>query len=71
MEANGGGRMRTEIDQQLRWISRCADGACIEVALAGRNVLVRDSENIGGPVLRFTPEQWKSFQAGVAAGEFD
>lgn len=47
-------------------------GDCVEVA---RNlpgiVAVRDSKNSAGPVLAFTPEQWRAFTAGVTAGEFE
>lgn len=36
-------------------------GACVEVAVAGRAVLVRDSANGGGPVLGFTVAAWSTF----------
>jgi hypothetical protein len=50
---------------------RCADGACIEVAQHGADVHMRDSKDPDGPVLTFNGEQWVSFMAAVAAGEFD
>lgn len=41
-------------------------GACVEVA---RNipgiVAIRDSKDPDGPVLTFTPQQWRSFLAAV------
>ncbi|WP_320066658.1 DUF397 domain-containing protein [Micromonospora sp. RTGN7] len=39
-------------------------GDCVEVAdnLPGR-VLVRDSKDVAGPVLAFTPAGWRSFVA--------
>jgi len=43
-----------------------ADGNCAEVA-----ILLRDSKNPDGPVLSFTPDEWRAFVAGVRAGEFD
>jgi hypothetical protein len=47
-------------------------GACVEVAanLPGI-VAVRDSKDPAGPVLAFSPGQWRAFAAGVRAGEFD
>lgn len=45
---------------------------CVEVApLPDGGVGVRDSKDPGGPVLRFTPAEWKAFLGGVMAGEFD
>jgi len=49
-------------------------GDCVEVAtnLLDRTgyVLVRDSKQPDGPVLAFTPSEWKAFAAGVQDGEF-
>lgn len=47
------------------------DNECIEVAdgVPG-DIPVRDSKNIAGPVLTFTPDAWQAFLAGVHAGEF-
>jgi hypothetical protein len=44
-------------------------GACIEVACyrSGSNVLVRDSKNGTGPMLRFTACVWRRFAAQVKA----
>ena len=36
-------------------------GACVEVRVAGGSLLVRDSKNPGGPVLRLPPAVWTSF----------
>lgn len=46
-------------------------GNCVEVAtnLPGI-VALRHSKNPGGPKLVFTPDEWRAFVAGVAAGEF-
>lgn len=50
-------------------------GQCVEVALHAGNVsaacLIRDSKDPSGPVLAFTPEEWRAFAARVKAGEFD
>ncbi len=49
-----------------------SNGNCVEVAgLAGGEVGVRNSRESGGPVLRFTPEEWHAFLGGVRNGEFD
>ena len=51
--------------------SRSDDGNCVEVALTHEPVLVRDSKNTAGPVLRFAPEQWHAFMEGVRLGGFE
>ncbi|MBG0814835.1 DUF397 domain-containing protein [Planomonospora sp. ID82291] len=47
-------------------------GNCVEVAgnLPGV-VAVRDSKDPDGPVLTFSPDQWRAFTGGVKDGEFD
>jgi hypothetical protein len=51
--------------------SFCAKGSCVEVAeLPGDEIAVRDSKNDSSPVLRFTPEEWDAFIAGVLDGQF-
>ncbi len=45
---------------------------CVEVAdLAAGQIGVRDSKDPEGPVLRFTPGEWRAFIGGVRNGEFD
>ena len=49
-----------------------ANGNCVEVASLPRGeVGVRNSRDCAGPVLRFTPEEWRAFLGGVRNGEFD
>ncbi|MBB4913407.1 DUF397 domain-containing protein [Streptosporangium saharense] len=45
---------------------------CVEVAtnLPGL-VAVRDSKNLTGPALTFTPTQWRSFIGHVRTGTYD
>jgi hypothetical protein len=47
-------------------------GNCVEVA---RNlpgvVAVRDSKDRSGPVLVFTPDEWRAFTAGMRGAEVD
>jgi hypothetical protein len=57
-----------------RWVKSSqsyANGNCVEVAgLPGGVVGVRDSRKAAGPVLRFTPGEWRAFLGGVRNGEF-
>jgi Domain of unknown function (DUF397) len=48
-----------------------ANGACVEVALLGGHVAVRDSKHPEGPELVFSPSAWRGFVRAVSAGEFD
>jgi hypothetical protein len=48
-----------------------AAGHCVEVADLRAAVLVRDSKDATGPVLRFAAPDWEHFIAGVRGGEFD
>ncbi|MGW2873329.1 DUF397 domain-containing protein [Kitasatospora sp. NPDC001119] len=46
-------------------------GDCIEVAAGSTGLIpVRDSKDPHGPALTFAPEAWRSFVAGVRAGDF-
>ncbi|MGW2375151.1 DUF397 domain-containing protein [Kitasatospora sp. NPDC001683] len=59
---------------ELAWLKSSYSGSeggnCIEVAsgLPG-SVPVRDSKDPHGPALRFTPEAWQSFVAGIRSGD--
>jgi Domain of unknown function (DUF397) len=46
---------------------------CVEAGpcACGGDVLVRDTKDREGPVLRFTGAEWAAFLAGAKAGEFD
>jgi hypothetical protein len=49
-----------------------SNGNCVEVAsLPAGEIGVRNSRDAGGPVLRFTPDEWHAFLGGVRNGEFD
>lgn len=44
---------------------------CVEVAIAHDNMVgVRDSKD-PGPILTFTPTEWRSFTRGVLDSQFD
>ena len=47
------------------------NGQCVEVRDQGISVQVRDSKHQTGPVLTFTPEEWRAFIGGAKDGEFD
>jgi hypothetical protein len=47
------------------------DKACVEVAfLAEGHIGVRDSKNLTGPALKFTPGAWNAFTTGLVDGDF-
>lgn len=50
---------------------RGAADTCVDVQLGPAGVGVRDSKDLDGPVLRFTPEEWEAFLCGVRNGEFE
>jgi hypothetical protein len=58
-----------------QWFKSSLSGACgdcVEVAsLPSGGIGVRDSKDVRGPVLRFTPSEWNAFIGGVRMGEFD
>jgi len=55
------------------WAKSTASGnaSCVEVAMTDNAVLVRDTKDRQGPVLRFTAREWAAFLIGVRNGEFD
>ncbi|MFG1744837.1 DUF397 domain-containing protein [Micromonospora chalcea] len=44
-------------------------GHCAEVASTHEPILVRDSKNSTGPVLRFAPRQWRTFTQASAIAD--
>jgi Domain of unknown function (DUF397) len=69
----GSGRARST--SGATWIKSSlsfSNSNCVEVAnLPGGGIGVRDSKDVTGPVLRFTPGEWDAFLGGVRNGEFD
>jgi hypothetical protein len=57
-------------DAQFRRSRFCSSGGCVEVAVKGGAVGVRDSKSPDSAVLVFDREEWSTFVAGVRAGEF-
>lgn len=68
-----GDRMLQSSNDNPVWVksSLCANGDCVEVALVGEQVLVRESKDPSSPELRFKLDQWIAFLGGVRRGEFD
>lgn len=48
--------------------SNPAANDCVEVAVAGAVVGVRDSKNAAGPVILLNPAGWEAFRAAVTQG---
>lgn len=46
-------------------------GNCVEVAVVGDLIGLRDSKNPAGGVLVFARDRWRDFLAGIRNGEFD
>jgi hypothetical protein len=44
-------------------------GTCVEVGEVRRAVLIRDTQDRSGPVLRVSPAAWRTFAARVKTGE--
>jgi hypothetical protein len=60
--------------ENLVWFkarSSTANGHCIEVASAVGNVAIRDSKDPTGPILIYTPSEFRAFLEGARNGEFD
>ena len=49
----------------------CHGDGCVEYRVDTEVIQIRDSKDKQGPVLTFTPEEWKAFTLGVKAGEFN
>ena len=62
--------MEDQIDVRWRKSSYSGNGGgtCVEVGEARRGVLVRDTTDRSGPVLRFSPAEWRRFADQVKTG---
>jgi hypothetical protein len=56
---------------EWRKATASGEGGCVEINITDQTVLVRDSKNRGGPILRYTATEWAAFLHGVKNGEFD
>lgn len=57
------------MSDSLKWVKARASGSsggnCVEVAGHDSRVLVRDTKNRTGPMLKFTPDAWRRFAKQV------
>lgn len=60
-------------DHEINWrTSSFTDGVqCVEVAMFGDEIAVRDTKDREGATLHFTRGEMRAFIQGVKAGEFD
>jgi hypothetical protein len=59
--------------EHIQWrkaLRSIGNGNCVEVGHAEDGVLVRDSQDAGGPNLGYTAEAWRSFALRARAGSF-
>ena len=47
------------------------NGACVELAPAAGQILIRDSKDQDGPVIGYSEDSWRRFVAGAKTGRFD
>jgi hypothetical protein len=58
----------------LRWRKArrsCNNGACVEVAPVGGQILIRDSTDCNGPVVRYSGRSWRILVGDIKTGRFD
>lgn len=48
-----------------------ADGSCVEVAFLGADILIRDSQDPQGPILKVSGAVWSAFLAYARNPEHD
>lgn len=58
-----------EAGRTWRRAAECESAHCVEVCFDGPDVLVRDSKDPDGPLLRFGRDEWHVFCAAVAGGQ--
>jgi Domain of unknown function (DUF397) len=59
---------------ELNWVKAKrsgSNGQCIEIASAADKIAIRDSKDPDGPILVYTPGEFKAFLHGTQNGEFD
>lgn len=64
-------RSRLFDDATWRKATGSSDGNCVEVAMSGSAVGVRDSKAPADGVLVFDVAEWQALVAGIRSGKFD
>jgi hypothetical protein len=60
------------MDQPMQWRkSSFTSTSCVEVAVAGESIAVRNSNQPDAGTLMFTPAEMSAWIRGVQAGEFN
>jgi Domain of unknown function (DUF397) len=64
---------RTRGHKSLTWRTalNCEGGACVQVAVDDRSVLIGSSRQPGGPVFEYSPDKWHAFVSEIKNGDFD
>jgi hypothetical protein len=44
------------------------NGNCVEIASSGAEIMIRDSKNPAGPVLKYADSAWMTFVASARSG---
>jgi hypothetical protein len=58
----------------LAWLkaqSSSHNGQCVEIASTAGKIAIRDSKDPDGPILVYTPAEFRAFLDGARHGEFD
>jgi hypothetical protein len=50
---------------------KCASNGCVEVAMTGSEIAIRDSKRADSPILTYDATEWRVFIEAVKNGEFD
>jgi predicted secreted Zn-dependent protease len=64
-------RTRSHKDLTWRTALSCESGACVQVAADQGSILIGSTRQPSGPMLEYTPAEWREFVAGIKRGDFD
>jgi len=68
MSSTGADALDTPWRKARRSVS---NGACVEVASGRRTIVVRDSVDPSGPMIRYSAATWQAFIAAAKTGSHD
>ena len=76
MEAERIGKITLSDEERtgLVWLkaqSSSHNGQCVEIASTAHKIAIRDSKDPDGPILVYTPGEFRAFLDGARSGEFD